>query len=144
LSRHLSFPGRFLVFMPGIDHIGISRKITDPEERDRLRELIRSHAQPGEGFIVRTAAIGEKDEDLVGDVAFLRQTVLPLAQKSAAALQAWLGEMWPQAGAARVALDLEAVPGLAAERDALWARLEGASFLDLDEKRRMAGLEERA
>jgi ribonuclease G len=73
LSRHLSFPGRFLVFMPGIDHIGISRKITDPEERDRLRELIRNHAQPGEGFIVRTAAIGEKDEDLVGDVAFLRQ-----------------------------------------------------------------------
>src|SRR5664279_2021803 len=73
LSRHLSFPGRFLVFMPGIEHIGISRKITDPAERDRLRELIRSHAQPGEGFIVRTAAIGEKDEDLVGDVAFLRQ-----------------------------------------------------------------------
>src|SRR5512141_3163048 len=73
LSRHLSFPGRFLVFMPGIDHIGISRKITDPEERERLRELIRSHTQPGEGFIVRTAAIGEKDEDLVGDVAFLRQ-----------------------------------------------------------------------
>ena len=73
LSRHLSFPGRFLVFMPGIDHIGISRKITDPEERERLRDLIRSHAQPGEGYIVRTAAIGEKDEDLVGDVAFLRQ-----------------------------------------------------------------------
>ncbi|MBS1767752.1 MAG: Rne/Rng family ribonuclease [Acidobacteria bacterium] len=73
LSRHLSFPGRFLVFMPGIDHIGISRKITDPEERERLRALIKSHSQPGEGFIVRTAAIGEKDEDLVGDVAFLRQ-----------------------------------------------------------------------
>ncbi len=73
LSRHLSFPGRFLVFMPGIDHIGISRKITDPEERERLRALIKSHALPGEGFIVRTAAIGEKDEDLVGDVALLRQ-----------------------------------------------------------------------
>jgi ribonuclease G len=73
LSRHLSFPGRFLVMMPGIEHIGISRKITDPIERERLRELIRSHALPGEGFIVRTAAIGEKDEDLVGDVAFLRQ-----------------------------------------------------------------------
>ncbi len=73
LSRHLSFPGRFLVFMPGIEHVGISRKITDPEERERLRELIRAHAQPGEGFIVRTAAIGEKDEDLVQDVAFLRE-----------------------------------------------------------------------
>jgi ribonuclease G len=73
LSRHLSFPGRFLVFMPGIDHVGISRKITDPEERERLRALIRSHALPGEGFIVRTAAIGERDEDLVTDVAFLRE-----------------------------------------------------------------------
>ncbi|MBI4913590.1 MAG: Rne/Rng family ribonuclease [Acidobacteria bacterium] len=72
LSRHLSFPGRFLVFMPGIDHVGISRKITDLEERERLRALVRSHAQPGEGFIVRTAAIGERDEDLISDVAFLR------------------------------------------------------------------------
>ena len=72
LTRHLSFPGRFLVFMPGIDHIGISRKITDPHERERLRDLIRGHSEPGEGFIVRTAAIGEKDVDLVSDIAFLR------------------------------------------------------------------------
>ncbi len=73
LSRHISFPGRFLVFMPGVEHVGISRKITDPDERDRLRQLIKCHAQPGEGFIVRTAAIGEKDEDLVSDVAALRE-----------------------------------------------------------------------
>ena len=83
LSRHLSFPGRFLVFMPGIDHIGISRKITDPAERERLRDLIRSHALPGEGFIVRTAAIGEKDEDLVGDVAALRQSWADIQVKAA-------------------------------------------------------------
>jgi ribonuclease G len=73
LTRHISFPGRFLVFMPGIDHVGISRKITDPEERERLRTLIKGHAQPGEGFIVRTAAIGERDEDLISDVTFLRE-----------------------------------------------------------------------
>jgi ribonuclease G len=73
LSRHISFPGRFLVFMPGIEHVGISRKIVNPLERERLRTLIKSHALPGEGFIVRTAAIGEKDEDLVGDVAYLRE-----------------------------------------------------------------------
>ena len=73
LSRHISFPGRFLVFMPGIEHVGISRKITDPVERERLRQLIKGHALPGEGFIVRTAAIGEKDEDLVSDVAALRE-----------------------------------------------------------------------
>lgn len=73
LSRHISFPGRFLVFMPGIEHVGISRKIVNPQERERLRSLIKGHAQPGEGFIVRTAAIGEKDEDLVNDVAYLRE-----------------------------------------------------------------------
>jgi ribonuclease G len=73
LSRHISFPGRFLVFMPGIEHVGISRKIVNPQERERLRTLIKGHAQAGEGFIVRTAAIGEKDEDLVNDVAYLRE-----------------------------------------------------------------------
>ncbi|BDU78695.1 Rne/Rng family ribonuclease [Mesoterricola sediminis] len=73
LSRHISFPGRFLVLMPGIEHVGISRKITNPAERERLRNLIKAHAQPGEGFIVRTAAIGEKDEDLIGDVTYLRE-----------------------------------------------------------------------
>ncbi|MCL1908592.1 MAG: Rne/Rng family ribonuclease [Holophagaceae bacterium] len=73
LSRHISFPGRFLVFMPGIDHVGISRKITDPAERERLRDLIKAHSEPGEGFIVRTAAIGEDDKDLVSDVTFLRE-----------------------------------------------------------------------
>ncbi|MDR0499231.1 MAG: Rne/Rng family ribonuclease [Holophagales bacterium] len=72
LSRHISFPGRFLVFMPSIEHVGISRKITDPIERERLRELIKAHSEPGEGFIVRTAAIGERDEDLISDVTFLR------------------------------------------------------------------------
>lgn len=82
LSRHLSFPGRFLVFMPGIEHVGISRKITAPEERDRLRQLIKSHAQPGEGFIVRTAAIGERDEDLTGDITYLREVWADVQRRS--------------------------------------------------------------
>jgi ribonuclease G len=73
LSRHISFPGRFLVFMPGVEHVGISRKIVNPQERERLRNLIKGHALPGEGFIVRTAAIGEKDEDLINDVTYLRE-----------------------------------------------------------------------
>jgi ribonuclease G len=87
LSRHISFPGRFLVLMPGIEHVGISRKITNPAERERLRNLIKSHAQPGEGFIVRTAAIGEKDEDLINDVAYLRELWADL-QSSCHTLQA--------------------------------------------------------
>jgi ribonuclease G len=81
LSRHISFPGRYLVFMPGIEHVGISRKIVNPQERERLRTLIKGHALPGEGFIVRTAAIGEKDEDLVNDVTYLRDLWADLQAK---------------------------------------------------------------
>ena len=82
LTRHISFPGRYLVFMPGIDHVGISRKITETEERERLRTLIKGHTQPGEGFIVRTAAIGEKDEDVVSDVTFLRDLWAEVQQRT--------------------------------------------------------------
>ena len=81
LSRHISLPGRFLVFIPEIEHIGVSRRITDNQERERLRALVKSHAQPGEGFIVRTAAIGEKDEDLINDLICLRNLWIDLKAK---------------------------------------------------------------
>jgi len=70
--------------------------------------------------------------------AFWRHTVVPLAERAARALTGWLGVRHP---GARIACDLDAVPALSAERDALWARLEAASFLTPDERRRLAGLE---
>ena len=70
--------------------------------------------------------------------AFWRHTVVPLAERAARALTGWLGAKFP---GARVALDLDAVPALSAERDALWARLEAASFLTPQERRRLAGVE---
>jgi len=70
--------------------------------------------------------------------AFWRHTVVPLAERAARALSVWLEPKFP---GARVACDLDAVPALSAERDALWARLEGASFLTDAERRRLAGLE---
>jgi len=70
--------------------------------------------------------------------AFWRHTVVPLAERAARALTGWLGGKHP---GARIACDLEAVPALSAERDALWARLEAATFLTPDERRRLAGLE---
>lgn len=69
--------------------------------------------------------------------AFWRQTVIPLAERAARAMTAWLGAKFP---GARVGVDLDAVPALSAEREALWARLEAASFLTAEERRRMAGL----
>ena len=69
--------------------------------------------------------------------AFWRHTVVPLAERTARALTGWLGAKFP---GARVACDLDQVPALSTEREALWARLERASFLTNEERRRMAGL----
>jgi HK97 family phage portal protein len=75
-------------------------------------------------------------------LAFWRLTALPLAQKAARALTGWLGGAWPESGAASVTLDLEGVPALAAEREALWARVAAADFLTTEEKRALAGVGE--
>ena len=71
------------------------------------------------------------------NVAFWRGTVSPLVRKTAAALTAWLGGRFPEV---RIEADLEAVPALQPEREALWARLNAATFLSDEERRRMAGL----
>ena len=73
--------------------------------------------------------------------AFWRQTVLPLAVKTARAVENWLGARWPDAGFASVSVDLDTIPALASERDAVWARLEAATFLTTEEKRRLAGVD---
>jgi HK97 family phage portal protein len=71
------------------------------------------------------------------NAAFWRQTVVPLAQRAARAMTGWLGAKFP---GTRIGVDLDAAPALSAEREALWARLEAASFLTPEERRRMAGL----
>ncbi|WP_425985686.1 phage portal protein [Brevundimonas sp. TWP1-2-1b1] len=71
------------------------------------------------------------------NAAFWRQTVIPLVRKAAGAMTGWLGERF---AGCEVRADLEAVAALQPERDALWARLEGASFLTDEERRRMAGV----
>ncbi len=72
ITSHIALPGRYLVYMPTVDHIGVSRKIGSEEERLRLRNLILEHkgAIPG-GFIVRTAAAGRPDDELIADIRFL-------------------------------------------------------------------------
>ncbi|HEX8232796.1 MAG TPA: phage portal protein [Caulobacteraceae bacterium] len=71
------------------------------------------------------------------NAAFWRQTVVPLAERASRALSGWLGQRF---AGCEIRCDFDAVPALAAEREALWARLEGASFLTEAERRRMAGL----
>ena len=71
ITSHISLPGRHLVYMPTVDHVGISRRIENEEEKDRLRALVESIRPPGTGFIVRTAAEGKSEEDLRADMEFL-------------------------------------------------------------------------
>jgi ribonuclease E len=72
ITSHIALPGRFLVFMPTVNHVGVSRKISSDEERLRLKRILTSEkgTAPG-GFIVRTAADGASEEELRADLRFL-------------------------------------------------------------------------
>jgi len=78
ITSHIALPGRFLVYMPTVEHLGVSRKIDSDTERSRLRKLIQKiHADensPTGGFIVRTAGIGASEADLRADAQYLLRT----------------------------------------------------------------------
>ncbi len=71
ITSHISLPGRYLVFMPTVDHVGISRRIKDEKERRRLRETVLGMKPPASGFIVRTASEGAAPEEIRNDMDFL-------------------------------------------------------------------------
>jgi ribonuclease G len=73
VTTQVTFPGRFVVFLPTVSHIGVSRKIEDEAERLRLRELLETLPRAGSGgVIVRTAGEGRSAEDFSADLAYLR------------------------------------------------------------------------
>ena len=74
VTTHLSFPGRYIVLMPYVDHIGISRKIDNEEERARLKELILAARKNNYGYILRTAAEGIDAKRLEKEISFLTKT----------------------------------------------------------------------
>ncbi len=72
ITSHIALPGRFLVFMPTVTHIGVSRKIASDEERQRLKRiLVHERGEASGGFIVRTAAEGASEEELRTDLRML-------------------------------------------------------------------------
>jgi Rne/Rng family ribonuclease len=72
ITSHIALPGRFLVFMPTVNHVGVSRKISSDEERQRLKRiLISEKGEASGGFIVRTAADGASEDELRADLRFL-------------------------------------------------------------------------
>src|SRR4029078_3791390 len=73
ITSHIALPGRFLVYMPTVNHTGVSRKISSDEERQRLKRIIISERENGQGgFIVRTAAQGADEQELRADIRFLK------------------------------------------------------------------------
>ncbi|MFQ5739609.1 MAG: ribonuclease E/G [Acidobacteriota bacterium] len=72
VTSHVALPGRHLVFMPTVDHVGVSRRICDEKERSRLRDLVlKLRGDFGKGFIVRTVGEGRSEKDLSKDMAYL-------------------------------------------------------------------------
>ena len=83
ITSHIALPGRYVVYMPTLEHTGVSRKIASDEERLRLKRILQTHHAgiPG-GFIVRTAGEGKSEEDLAADMNFLANLWLDIRQKA--------------------------------------------------------------
>jgi ribonuclease G len=83
ITSHIALPGRFLVFMPTVNHTGVSRKIESDSERRRLKEILLSEkGEASGGFIVRTAASGASEEELRSDLRFLLNLWADIKQRS--------------------------------------------------------------
>jgi ribonuclease G len=86
ITSHIALPGRFLVYMPTVEHVGVSRKIESDSERVRLRKLIQmirtEEDVPSGGFIVRTAGVGISEEDLREDARYLVRTWLDIRRSA--------------------------------------------------------------
>ena len=84
ITSHVTIPGRFLVFMPTVDHIGVSRKIVSREQRVRLRRIVREfrgeHGMPG-GVIIRTAAADRPKDDIINDLTYFHELWTETQQK---------------------------------------------------------------
>ncbi|HLD45653.1 MAG TPA: ribonuclease E/G, partial [bacterium] len=73
ITSQISLPGRYLVYMPTVNHVGVSRRITSYDERIRLKEILRKNKPAQGGFIARTNSIGTCEEKIVEDMNNLKQ-----------------------------------------------------------------------
>jgi ribonuclease E len=82
LSTYISIAGRYLVLMPGLNRIGVSRKIADDEQRRRLREILNELSPPrGLGFIIRTAGMDKTKKELQRDLAYLSRLWIAVVRR---------------------------------------------------------------
>ncbi|MGA7411392.1 MAG: Rne/Rng family ribonuclease, partial [Bryobacteraceae bacterium] len=83
ITSHIALPGRYVVFMPSVDHLGVSRKIASDEERLRLKRILQAHRVGSSGgFIVRTAGEGHTEEEIAADMNFLHNLWVDIKEKA--------------------------------------------------------------
>jgi ribonuclease G len=83
ITSHIALPGRYCVYMPTVDHMGVSRKIASDDERMRLRRILQAHrAGISGGFIVRTAGEGHTEDEIAQDMKYLLNLWLDIRQKA--------------------------------------------------------------
>ncbi|PIJ51078.1 ribonuclease E/G [Erwinia sp. OLTSP20] len=73
LTTDITLPSRYLVFMPGASHVGVSQRIESESERDRLKAVVQGYCDELGGYIIRTAAEGIGEQELASDAAFLKR-----------------------------------------------------------------------
>ena len=83
ITSHIALPGRYVVYMPTLEHLGVSRKIASIKERQRLRRILQDQRKgmPG-GFIIRTAGEGKSEEEIAADMKFLYNLWLDIREKA--------------------------------------------------------------
>lgn len=73
VTTYLSLPGRYLVYMPTVNHVGVSRRIEREEERSRLKDLVMKMRKHGAGYIIRTVSEGLAEDEFRSDMEFLER-----------------------------------------------------------------------
>jgi len=82
VTSYISLPGRYLVYMPFVDHVGVSRKIENEEERERLRRIVTGFKKNGEGYIIRTVSEEKSEEEFRADREFLNRLWVDIQAKA--------------------------------------------------------------
>ena len=82
ITSHIALPGRYVVFMPSVNHLGVSRKVASDEERHRLKRILQAHRPGPGGFIVRTVGEGVSEEQIAADMSFLYNLWLDIRDKA--------------------------------------------------------------
>jgi ribonuclease G len=83
ITSHIALPGRYVVYMPSVAHLGVSRKVGSEEERMRLKRILQTHrVGTTGGFIIRTAGEGVTEEEIAADMKFLYSQWLDIRQKA--------------------------------------------------------------